>query len=153
MHNTHLSRISNNKRLWSRQHNFEIHFSQRFQSRKVTKKANNCCFELKIRRNFTFWYYFSSTFSRLAVSFKDETFIPMTRSETHDMNDFIATFGGLFTLFIGASVLSIIELIYYSTIRIYFAYKNGKQMKNRKRSVILKFVAHNQRAAQRRCLP
>lgn len=86
---------------------------------------------------------FSVTFSTLIVTFNDETFIPMTRTELHTLDDFIATFGGLFSLFIGASILSIVELIYYSTIRIYFAYRNERRMRNKKDSVVLTFGSQN----------
>lgn len=80
---------------------------------------------------------FSASFSRLIVSFDEETFIPMVRTEMHSINDYIATFGGLFNLFIGASLLSVVELVYYSTIRIYFAYKEDRKKTNGKQRIFL----------------
>lgn len=68
------------------------------------------------------------------VSFKYEKFIPMKRVEMLFISDFVANFGGLFNLFMGASLLSIIEIIYYSTVRNFFAYKNQQKLNNKKRS-------------------
>lgn len=68
--------------------------------------------------NFTF----SATYSRLIVSFNDEHFIPTTRMASSNYIDFLAGAGGLFGLFMGASLLSIVELLYYFTVRIFFTY-------------------------------
>lgn len=61
---------------------------------------------------------FSSTFSQIVVSFKEELFLPTKRSERNPINNFIANAGGLFGLFMGASLLSVFELIYFFTLRI-----------------------------------
>lgn len=55
--------------------------------------------------------------TELYVSFKESTFIPLVRSETSTTSDFIANCGGLLGLFMGVSVLSIVELIYFFTLR------------------------------------
>lgn len=55
--------------------------------------------------------------------FKEEDFIIVMRSETNTMSDFISSCGGLLGLFMGASVLSIVEVVYYFTLRLYFKLK------------------------------
>ncbi|XP_055321190.1 pickpocket protein 28-like [Sitodiplosis mosellana] len=62
----------------------------------------------------------NSTFSRLVIFFKEEMFIPMKRTEFYSLSSFLASSGGLFGLFLGASLLSFIELIYYFSFRIFF---------------------------------
>lgn len=63
---------------------------------------------------------FSSTFSRVVISFTEEQFIPQKRSESQSLIDILANAGGLFGLFMGASLLSFAELAYYLTLRIFF---------------------------------
>lgn len=70
----------------------------------------------------------SSTFTRLVIAFKEEQFIPQQRKESQNAIDFIANAGGLVGLCIGASVLSFVELIYYLTLRIFFARQRNDQM-------------------------
>lgn len=43
------------------------------------------------------------------------------RIEFHSTADFLASSGGLFGLFMGASLLSLIEFIYYFTLRLFYA--------------------------------
>lgn len=62
-------------------------------------------------------FHFSSTYSRFIVYFKDDSIVPLIRSEYHTLIDFLANSGGLIGLFMGASMLSFIELIYYLTLR------------------------------------
>lgn len=61
--------------------------------------------------------FFSSTFSRLIVFFKQEQFMASKRLEFHSVTDFLANSGGLFGLFMGASLLSFVEFIYFFTLR------------------------------------
>lgn len=56
--------------------------------------------------------------SRFSVFFKDEQFIPSKRSELYGRTDFLANCGGLLGLFMGVSLLSIVEVIYYFTLRL-----------------------------------
>lgn len=77
------------------------------------------------------------------VSFKEEMFTPTRRAEFFTMTDFIASFGGLLSLFMGASLLSIIELLYYLTLRIYVKYRNGHQINNIERIWIVPFESQN----------
>lgn len=65
---------------------------------------------------------FSSTFSRVVISFTEEQFIPQKRSESQSLIDILANAGGLFGLFMGASLLSFAELLVLlvRTLRIFF---------------------------------
>ncbi|XP_049855583.1 pickpocket protein 28-like [Schistocerca gregaria] len=58
--------------------------------------------------------------SSLNVYFKDNQFIPSRRSELYGVTDFIANCGGLLGLFMGFSVLSLVEVFYFFSIRIGF---------------------------------
>lgn len=64
-------------------------------------------------------FYFSSVFSRIIVYFKDDQFIPLIQSESQTLIGFLASCGGIFGLFMGSSLVSIIELIYYLSFRLY----------------------------------
>lgn len=44
----------------------------------------------------------------------------MSRTETYTLGKFFAICGGLFGLFLGVSLLSIVEIIYYSTLRLFW---------------------------------
>lgn len=51
----------------------------------------------------------------------------MNRIELHTTSDFLANCGGLFGLFIGASLLSFIEIIYYSTFQYFSKFIANKE--------------------------
>ncbi|KAL1122049.1 hypothetical protein AAG570_003455 [Ranatra chinensis] len=55
--------------------------------------------------------------ARLAIFFKDKQFITSQRSELFGSSDFLASCGGVLGLFSGISLLSIVEVIYYVTLR------------------------------------
>lgn len=59
----------------------------------------------------------NKTMTRVFIYFKDNSFIPSKRSELYGFTDFIASSGGLLGLFLGFSFLSLIECIYFLTIR------------------------------------
>ncbi|XP_055309664.1 uncharacterized protein LOC129573300 [Sitodiplosis mosellana] len=56
--------------------------------------------------------------ARLSVFFKEHRFVAIQRSELYGYTDFFANCGGLLGLFLGASVLSVIECIYHFTLRL-----------------------------------
>lgn len=56
--------------------------------------------------------------TRFQVYFKENEFITLTRSELYGPIDFIASCGGLLGLFMGASFLSIVELLYFCLLRL-----------------------------------
>lgn len=70
--------------------------------------------------------------SRLSIFFKEKQFITSRRSELYGPTDFLANCGGLLGLFMGVSILSIVEMIYYCTLRLCC---NLRARKNRKRSM------------------
>lgn len=55
---------------------------------------------------------------RIFISFKDEQFFASRRSEIYGKTDFIANCGGIMGLFMGVSLLSIVEMVYFSTLRL-----------------------------------
>lgn len=54
------------------------------------------------------------------VTLKRENIMASKRIEFHSSADFFASTGGLFGLFMGASLLSFIEFIYYFTLRLFY---------------------------------
>ncbi|CRL02114.1 CLUMA_CG015356, isoform A [Clunio marinus] len=55
--------------------------------------------------------------SSVTIFFKDDDFIFSKRSELYSFTDFIANFGGILGLFLGVSILSIVEIIYFVAFR------------------------------------
>lgn len=68
--------------------------------------------------------------ARLSIFFKENQFITSHRSELFGPTDFLANCGGLLGLFMGASFLSLVELVYFCTLRLYC---NLRSRRNRKR--------------------
>ena len=60
----------------------------------------------------------SSKLTKLSISFEDPKVTTTERSELYGVNDFMANCGGVLGLFMGVSLLSIIELVYYFTLRL-----------------------------------
>ncbi|XP_065361239.1 pickpocket protein 28 [Calliphora vicina] len=56
--------------------------------------------------------------SRLSIFFKEAQFLTSKRSELYGTTDFLANCGGLLGLFMGVSTLSIVEIIYFCTVRL-----------------------------------
>uniref|UniRef100_A0A182PJH0 Pickpocket n=1 Tax=Anopheles epiroticus TaxID=199890 RepID=A0A182PJH0_9DIPT len=56
-------------------------------------------------------------FTTLSIFFKESYFITSKRSELYGWVDFLANCGGLLGLFMGVSILSLLEICYYITIR------------------------------------
>lgn len=56
--------------------------------------------------------------SFVRLLFKERSFISINRVETNTMYDFISSCGGLLGLFMGASVISVVEMIYHFTLRL-----------------------------------
>ncbi|KAL1488765.1 hypothetical protein ABEB36_014564 [Hypothenemus hampei] len=57
--------------------------------------------------------------SRLTIYFPTSQFVTSIRHELYGITDLVANFGGLLALFTGFSVLSIIEIFYFVTIRLF----------------------------------
>ncbi|GAB0099479.1 pickpocket protein 28 [Sergentomyia squamirostris] len=70
--------------------------------------------------------------ARLSIFFKETQFITSKRSELYGPTDFLANCGGLLGLFMGVSLLSIVEIIYFCTLRLIC---NLRMRKSRKLSI------------------
>lgn len=60
--------------------------------------------------------------SKLSIHYKNKKVIALRRSEFYGEIGFLSDCGGLLGLFMGFSLLSIVELFYYSTIRMFCNY-------------------------------
>lgn len=56
--------------------------------------------------------------------FKETEFIQLKRNELYGWTDFIANCGGLLGLFMGVSFLSVIEIVYFFTLRLWQNVRN-----------------------------
>ncbi|XP_047522137.1 pickpocket protein 28-like [Pieris napi] len=63
------------------------------------------------------------------VFFKEAQFIASRRSELFGPYDFLANCGGLLGLFMGFSILSVVEIIYFLTLRLYYLLRKKKDLK------------------------
>ncbi|XP_041783523.1 pickpocket protein 28-like [Anopheles merus] len=68
----------------------------------------------------------------IAIYFKESYFITSKRSELYGWVDFLANCGGLLGLFMGVSILSLLELCYYITIRPFSVRKRLGRLDQRK---------------------
>uniref|UniRef100_A0A1I8Q8M8 Pickpocket protein 28-like n=1 Tax=Stomoxys calcitrans TaxID=35570 RepID=A0A1I8Q8M8_STOCA len=57
--------------------------------------------------------------SRLVIYFKENQFITSRRSELYGITELVANFGGVLGLFMGVSILSVVEIIYHFTLRLW----------------------------------
>lgn len=68
-----------------------------------------------------------TSFSKLTVVFQDHQVETLKRVESATFTDFLGVCGGLLGLFLGVSVLSAIEFIYYFTLRLYCNHRSKSQ--------------------------
>lgn len=68
------------------------------------------------------------------VSFDDNQYISLRRSELYTSVDLIAACGGILGLFMGISFLSIVEIVYSATLRAYFDLSRRSPKKNSEQS-------------------
>ncbi|XP_055846905.1 pickpocket protein 28-like [Episyrphus balteatus] len=66
--------------------------------------------------------------TKLKLKFKDDTFNGLKRTELYSLSDFIANCGGLLGLFMGISILSLVELVYFFTLRLSTNLKNRRKI-------------------------
>lgn len=71
-------------------------------------------------------------YTRIFISFKDEQFFSSRRAEMYGKTDFIANCGGIMGLFMGVSILSIVEIIYFSTLRIGCSLRKRQKQKQKR---------------------
>lgn len=57
----------------------------------------------------------------MTVSFREPKIMALQRSASYTFTDFLAICGGLLGLFLGVSLLSIVEFIYYFTLRLFWS--------------------------------
>lgn len=60
----------------------------------------------------------------IGISFKNQQYFFMRRSELYGRYNFIAGCGGILSLFMGVSLLSVVEILYSATLRLYLRRKN-----------------------------
>ncbi|KAM3965775.1 pickpocket protein 28 [Aphomia sociella] len=68
-------------------------------------------------------------YSRVMVFFKEPQFITSRRSELYGQTDFLANCGGLLGLFMGFSILSMVEILYFFTLRLWCVIWNRRRNK------------------------
>lgn len=81
--------------------------------------------------------------SRLSIFFKEAQFLTSKRSELYGTTDFLANCGGLLGLFMGVSTLSIVEIIYFCTVRLI----TNLKMRRKKRKEIKNMENENDKKA------
>ncbi|XP_058456439.1 pickpocket protein 28-like [Malaya genurostris] len=68
--------------------------------------------------------------SHLQVFLKEGQFIPIQRNELFGLTDFLANCGGLLGLFMGVSILSLVEIFYYCAIKPLVMWMKSKTGRN-----------------------
>lgn len=66
---------------------------------------------------------------QLTIEFQKSQFLAMSRLAAYGVSDFIADCGGLLGLFMGLSFLSVVEVIYFATIRLILILKTKRRQK------------------------
>uniref|UniRef100_A0A1I8PG23 Pickpocket protein 28-like n=1 Tax=Stomoxys calcitrans TaxID=35570 RepID=A0A1I8PG23_STOCA len=61
----------------------------------------------------------------VSIYFKEIQFITSRRSEVYGFTDLLANFGGVFGLFMGISILSVVEIIYHLSLRLWSNLTHG----------------------------
>lgn len=75
--------------------------------------------DVKVQNDVLIHFYVRSMhLTRTAIFFKNADVISLKRSELYGPTEFLAHCGGLLGLFMGVSLLSIVEAIYYATLRL-----------------------------------
>lgn len=64
-------------------------------------------------------YFYNAKLSKMSIFFKEEEFYVSKRSELYSGFELVGTIGGLLGLYMGISVLSVLELIYYFSLRLF----------------------------------
>lgn len=78
-------------------------------------------------------FYFSDPVTKLSIFFLDNNVETFKRIETLTLTDFMSACGGLLGLFLGVSVLSIIEFIYFFTLRLFWRIRRSYAETNGRR--------------------
>ncbi|KAG4078941.1 hypothetical protein HA402_010893 [Bradysia odoriphaga] len=102
---------------------YDVEFSLakfRLQKYFAAKKQSFEGYECEPIQHFTemYLYNFSHDVTRIFISFKDNQFFASRRSQLYGKTDFLANCGGLLGLFMGFSFLSLVEAVYFCTLRL-----------------------------------
>ncbi|XP_055840717.1 pickpocket protein 28-like [Episyrphus balteatus] len=104
--------------------------------------TGNClptCFDIKYKAEIEqqisgdspYDYYRSERYTVLTIKFEEDVLNGLIRTELYSTTDFIANCGGLLGLFMGVSILSLVELVYFFTVRLWLNLKARRQIKAR----------------------
>ncbi|XP_048479070.1 pickpocket protein 28-like [Plutella xylostella] len=77
--------------------------------------------------------YDNDEFSVFEVYYKQERFPSIRRSELFGVTDVVANCGGLLGLFLGFSFLSIVEIVYFTTLRLFCQIRRRRQLAKEKK--------------------
>lgn len=80
--------------------------------------------------NFNYAFEKSHNLTSLKVSYKDAQFLALQRIEKYTMIDVLVWAGGILGLYLGGSLLSVIDLVFYCTAREIFTFIRHKKNKN-----------------------
>ncbi|XP_035900497.1 pickpocket protein 28-like [Anopheles stephensi] len=81
-----------------------------------------------------------SEMSSISIYYKEAQFISIKRNQLFGLNDFIANCGGILGLFMGVSLLSIVEILYYFTMKPLINHFMTKYRKNHKIAAVEPYV-------------
>lgn len=91
----------------------------------------NLFFHLKFSMNFNAKFrFYRRDKSKLIVAYREYTVVTYERSSLYTINEFLAVCGGLLGLFLGLSVLNIIQFVYNSVLRLFFVILQSKSNRN-----------------------
>lgn len=93
---------------------------------RVSFKRNQLNHLIRMIRKYCFVFIFSMRPSIVAIFFREQDVTLLKRVEVYTYIDFVAICGGLLGLFLGASVLSLVEFLYYSTLRLFWTFRKWK---------------------------
>lgn len=72
-------------------------------------------------------YSMTKMYAKIEIVFKDSHFFNLQRDEDYDWKSFLSSCGGLLGLFLGVSLVSIIEIIYHLTLRLLCTWEMKRQ--------------------------
>ncbi|CAO1411437.1 unnamed protein product [Diamesa serratosioi] len=91
-------------------------------------KCDSLKYEIElVKTNYKYHLLDYTSVASLKVFFKDNEFVPLKRFQLYGSVDFLANCGGLLGLFVGVSVLSIVEVFYYFILRLGCILRNTHQ--------------------------
>ncbi|XP_073941207.1 pickpocket protein 28-like [Choristoneura fumiferana] len=99
------------------------------------KKAyiiNRTAYDKSQRKEDEFEFLAKYNISKVEMYFKEPQFVSMRRSELFGLTDFLANCGGLLGLFLGFSFLSLIEIFYFCTLRLWCTLKKDIKIEKKR---------------------